>query len=65
MTQLYRGHCIEVVRLKDHIYHHIERLRDGTTVSEGEYESAWRVKEVFTDLRAAIDLQLGTLDESG
>lgn len=62
MIKLYRSYRIEVVRLKDHIYSHVERLRDGATVSEEEYDSAWKIPEIMSDLEAAIDLKLGALE---
>lgn len=62
MIELYRGHRIEVVRLKDHIYSHVERLQDGVAVSEEEYDLAWKVPEVITDLKAALDLKMGVLE---
>lgn len=63
MVRLYRGHRIEAVRLDNCIHYHVERLRDGEPVSEGEYTSAWGVREVITDLKAALDIRLGTLDD--
>lgn len=64
MIQLYRGHRIEVVRQEDLIYSHVERLRDGATVSEAEYPATWKVPEVLSDLKAALDLEMGALGDS-